>query len=245
MNVAKQRMAQQKPAAEPGKPRLSALEALDRKGKLFYPNPLDAPKGTKGMEDYAKTESLMYSDQMMREIMRGKGYIDFGTPLEGYCFPLAGFDLPSHLSGLAEKAAQQGRRLRMLDVGVGPGKQWLEFLAEHAGSVEFHAVALSDEYVEPALRCSLTICAAAGMAHEFPEGYFDVIVSRSGMHRQAMAGIIAIERLLKPGGEAVITGHRDTMPEPDEIAANCPRLSMLCAASSLAVKAVAYHFRKI
>ena len=232
------------PQPPQGQLRVSAVEALDRKGKLFYPNPMDAPKGLGSMKDRAVVEEACY-DVTYGRILADKRYKDMDTALGEYCFPLIGFDLPSHLSELAQKAARQGRKLRILDVGVGNGKQWLEFLEKYGSVVEFHAIALNDIYVEPALRGSLTLCAAAGMAHEFPEGYFDVIVSRSGRHLQGMAGLVAAERLLKAGGDMIITLHRDNMPEPGEISQFCPKLEVLCAASdAIGKKAVSYWFVK-
>jgi hypothetical protein len=233
-----------KPGESAGQPALPANAALDRAGRVFYKNPLDAPRGISALDGKANAEFLM-TDFTYGSLFAEKAYKDLKTPLKDYCRGLADFDLAEHLQDLVDSAWKAGGKARILDVGVGEGSQWLAFLNRNEGRLEFSAVALTNAYSHPNLLPYLVTCEAAGMAHEFPQGHFDAIVSHSGMHQQGLAGLKAIEYLLRAGGEAFVAMSAKTAPDIDEIAAECPALKIERAASETLTKAVYYHFRKI
>ncbi|MCX6773225.1 MAG: hypothetical protein NTV88_05685 [Candidatus Micrarchaeota archaeon] len=217
---------------------------IAKNGEIFFRNPLDAPRELGSMAKFANAESLAYSgDRMLEHVFRKNRYADMDTPLSKYCFPL-GFGLDAHIKKLLDAKGGKGV-LRALDVGAGTCSQWKEIVLENKGKIEFSAVVLSDIYADGAMKQHLKICAAAGMAHEFPPEHFDLIVSYAGIHAQGLAGIKASEWLLKSGGEMIITLNAKTMPAPDEILSVCSQLELVQAASDRSSKAVAYWMRKL
>lgn len=212
-------------------------------GAFFYRNPLDAPKKLGDMKKTAVAEALAYSgDLMLEHLYRKNRYEDLDTPLSKYCFPL-GFGLDGHIGKLlADKGS--GNALRVLDVGAGTCSQWKEIVLGNKGKLEFSAVALSYNYVIREMLPFVKICAAEGMAHEFPPSSFDLIVTYAGMHMQGLMGIKASEWLLKPSGEIIATLSTRTMPEPEDIFSVCDRLELVRAASDKSGKAVSYWLRK-
>jgi len=212
-------------------------------GRVFYRNPLDAPKKLGDMKEIAKFESLAYSgDGILEHIFKDKRYKDIDTPLSKYCFPL-GFGLDEHIRKLLANIGD-GNALRVLDVGAGTCSQWKEIVLENKGKLEFSAVALSDAYVAREMLPFLKICAAEGMVHEFSHSSFDLIVTYAGMHNQGLVGIKASEWLLKPSGELIVTLSTKTMPEPEEIFSVCDKLELVRAASDKSGEAVTYWLRK-
>ena len=108
------------------------------------------------------------------------------------------------LEGKCAEAAREGRKLRVLDVGVGSGAQWKRFLAKHP-EMDWHGTALSRKYVVPSLRGKVVYSTARTLHRKFEPSSFDVIVSNYGIHSQAASAVENVHWLLKPGGEAILT----------------------------------------
>ncbi len=127
------------------------------------------------------------------------------TPLRFYGHPI-GLNVELWLEEKALQARRKGKPLRVLDVGVGEGSQWLAFLEKHP-DVDFEATAMARDTVHPALRSRTHVATADRLDRVFSNREpFDVVVSHLGMHDQEHAGLQRIFELLRPGGEAVVTG---------------------------------------
>ena len=131
----------------------------------------------------------------------GKTWGVWNTALMGY----AGIDLDGYLTRRVGETEREGARFRILDVGLGSGWQWKEFLEAHPG-IEFLGIALTLRQVIPEMRGRVKLCTAGRLERHFPSEYFDLIVSHYGMHFQTIEAFPGIVRLLKPGGEAIACG---------------------------------------
>jgi len=100
------------------------------------------------------------------------------------------------------EAAVNGEILRVLDVGMGSGDQWVGFLKMH--KVEFFGTALTMGHVNPALRERVRLCTAASLHKKFAANSFDVVVTHYGAHYQELEAIENAIYVLKNGGEAVL-----------------------------------------
>ncbi len=126
------------------------------------------------------------------------------TPLEKYAEPF-----PQEFSGYLNDRLADSRksmiRHRLLDVGVGTGNQWINFLNKNP-DMEFNGTALAKTMLHPEIKQKIKITTAANLHNHFEPNTFDTIVSHYGTHGQELEALEDIIYLLKPGGEAVVTG---------------------------------------
>lgn len=125
-----------------------------------------------------------------------------------------GLDTRAFLTRKLAEAKNTGRKLRVLDVGVGEGRQWIEFLRENQDDIEFHATGLTTHRVHYFLASKTVACTAAELHEKFPAGYFDVILSNQGTHNQEKSGLENIVYLLAKGGEALVSGTYHALARP-------------------------------
>lgn len=111
--------------------------------------------------------------------------------------------LEQYLSIKVELAAALGKKLRVLVIGMGTGKQWLEFLAKN--DVEFFGAGLTVGVVVPQLRNRFFPSRSKNLLDVFSPSSFDIILTHAGLHFDGGEGVLAIARLLDVGGEAVIS----------------------------------------
>lgn len=95
-------------------------------------------------------------------------------------------------------------KTRVLDIGIGSGRQWIEFLREN--KLEFSGTALEMQQVDVRMREYVKICSAAELHANYPKGNFDVVVSHYGTHGQQLGALDNIMWALKKGGEAIVSG---------------------------------------
>jgi hypothetical protein len=125
------------------------------------------------------------------------------TPLEDYAKKI--MNLEAYLEIQAEKYRNSGTKIRILDVGIGGGKQWTPFLKRN--SVEFAGTTLTKfEYdmIPKKIQNMVRICMASDLAAIWPQGSFDMVVSHLGIHEQQLQAFENILYILSIGGEAVI-----------------------------------------
>ncbi len=128
-----------------------------------------------------------------------EGWALWNTPLEKMAGKLE-MDFKDFLLEKIIEAEREGRKLRVLNVGVG-GSVWPQEILDR---IEFHGTALSHTYDER-LKRKVKIATAAQLHKKFKSDYFDVIVSHAGMHGEELHGIENIMHILKPAGHAVLT----------------------------------------
>ncbi len=129
------------------------------------------------------------------------------TSLEKYAHPLQ-INFKELLLKKVKEAERRGKTLRVLEVGIGLGWQWLDFLKEHGHCVELHATSLTKKIVDPNIlkKIQVKACAASALHRKFKPEYFDVIVSHFGTHFDERRGLESMLLVLKPGGEAIVAG---------------------------------------
>ncbi len=128
-----------------------------------------------------------------------KGWKIWNTTLEKMAGKLE-MDFKDFLLEKIIEAEREGRKLRVLNVGVG-GSAWPQEILDR---IEFHGTALSHTYDER-LKRKVKIATAAQLHKKFKASYFDIVVSHAGMHGEELHGIENIMHILKPGGHAVLT----------------------------------------
>ena len=151
---------------------------------------------------------------MIREYMKkdeGKNWnMAYRTPIKDYAVRI-------NLSKILKekiKRLKPGEKLRVLDVGMGDGSQWGEFLLDPKirEKIELHATTLKKIGLTPTgLEGRVKTITAALLHRRFQPNYFDVVVSHYGMHRQEFAGVESVHHILKPGGEAILTFEKSTL----------------------------------
>ena len=123
----------------------------------------------------------------------GDHYAYWNTPIRKYGEPVV------NVESLMQK--ENGRQIKILDVGIGRGTRWLRILKRNR-NIEFHGTSLNENY-DPLLKNVKQI--HAGELHEhYDANSFDYVFTHYGIHRQAFRGIENMVHVLKPGGEAVI-----------------------------------------
>lgn len=125
---------------------------------------------------------------------------------------------------LVEELALEGvdvfRGKRILEVGCGPVVPILQFV-----DCERHGIdPLATQYIEagwPIFDYDAKVISAFGEKMPYPEGYFDVVVSRNSLDHVDDFQQVAFEivRVLKPGGSFVcqIEYHEPTLEEPQRL----------------------------
>ncbi len=96
--------------------------------------------------------------------------------------------------------------LRILDIGMGTGKQWIPFIEKHGKDVTFSGTTLLSDNVDPAMEKYTVKCDVLGVPNHFKPNEFDVVVSRHAMYGQELVGVEVALFEAKIGGEVVITG---------------------------------------
>ncbi|HLD62517.1 MAG TPA: class I SAM-dependent methyltransferase, partial [Candidatus Norongarragalinales archaeon] len=122
------------------------------------------------------------------------GYTDWNTPIKKYGEPVV--DAESLLK------KEEGRQIKVLDVGIGRGSRWLRILKKNR-NIEFHGTSLNKNY-DPLLK-NVKQIHAGELTDHYDANTFDYVFTHYGIHRQAFRGIENIVHVLKPGGQAVIT----------------------------------------
>ena len=130
----------------------------------------------------------------------------WGTPLEDYT-PGVGNMMPL-LELRAADAKRQNQKLQMMDVGMGPGRQWKPFYEKYKDDLDFWATTFDDSYVWEPLRSMTRQCRASLLKECFHEPHFqesfDIIISSMGVTYDECACLVSIAKLLKVGGEALL-----------------------------------------
>ena len=128
----------------------------------------------------------------------------FHQPREHPSYRYAPFNyFEGYLEEQLKRAANEGRKLRVLDVGVGSAFQWKNYVENP--NLELHVTSLT-ETLDPVVASKLkpTICRTDQLHKKFQPGYFDLIISSNGVHNQELSFIENAVHLLKPGGEAFL-----------------------------------------
>lgn len=161
----------------------------------------------------------------------------FDTKLKGYARPLE-LNFLKHLQNWVEKKRVERKPIRILDVGIGSGRQWEGFLEKNP-DVELVGTALTDSYVDSSMadRIRITYCQAKYLDDTFLTK-FGMIVSRAGMHSEENNGIAAAYRLLEIGGELMVVGFKEFMPTREKLASHYPNSTILGVAEAEQWRAV-------
>jgi SAM-dependent methyltransferase len=149
------------------------------------------------------------------------------------------FEMTSYLEDKADQASVNGQTLQVLDIGIGSGNQWIDFLQKHP--IDLHGTALSLRHVNPLLSGKVKRSLVINLHSHFKPGSFDVIVSHFGMHQQEKEALEQIIHLLKPGGEAIVQGELGDNPVSDSHSAY---YKILYAKQSTITGAWRYHIIK-
>ncbi len=169
------------------------------------------------------------------------GYLSWkimDTPLKDYAFPIP-INPEEYLALKIVEAARNGRKLRILDVGMGTGKQWAAFIEKYGESVEFVGTVLEKSAVVAAVQECAVESRADSLGKNLAEhGEFDIVLTHCGMHLQELTGLKEIYGLLSSGGEVLAVGF-PTLPLPRTLKAECPNFEILGRFGR-----VAYHLRK-
>lgn len=134
----------------------------------------------------------------------------WNTKLENYAggFCNGKMDFVQYLEAKIAQAGAGGKTLRVLDVGIGTGDQWVGFLKTH--SIELHGTALTKNLVHPKLRENVKLCSAAGIHRAFEHCYFDLVVTHYGAHMQEREALENALWVLKKGGEGIFSYQGQT-----------------------------------
>ncbi len=133
-------------------------------------------------------------------------WANWNTPLEQYT-PGLGNPL-GFLECRIRKAIKEDRKLRVMDIGMGEGRQWTEFYEKYKNYLDFWATTPIQDYVLDVFRPMTRCCRASLLMFCFNEPHFqesfDVILSSKGMHKDEPATLVSIAKLLKVNGEALL-----------------------------------------
>ncbi len=117
-----------------------------------------------------------------------------------------------YLESKCQDAVAKGGRLKLLDVGIGTGVQWVEFLARHP-EIDFFGTACSRGELQEGIRTRVVSCAARDLHDHFSPGFFDLVVTHYGMNCELYEGFENAHHLLRVGGEAVLSGWNYNLPD--------------------------------
>ncbi len=157
----------------------------------------------------------------------GSRWKQIDTPLKEYVyFPGKGvpkFNFEEFLLKKINAAEKRGEKLRVLDVGIGTGRQWADFLEKHGHRFEFVGTVIYKHYIHPKMEAVLRAgkakiipSTAANLHNKFLPNYFDLAVSNFGTHYQEKEALESLVHVLKPGGEAMVSGGSTLQPPTSE-----------------------------
>ena len=138
------------------------------------------------------------------------GWNQWDTPLKKYAAPL-GINFETYLKKKKAEAVRAGRKLRVLDVGIGTGRQWvgktngLIFRATNVARLAFH----------PEVARNVVPCFADELHEKFKPNHFDLVVCHFGAHFMEREFLEGALHILKRGGEIILCGDQFSSPLPD------------------------------
>ncbi len=175
----------------------------------FRPGYLFGEKVTKAERRISAARKIRKFIKDEKSSKTGKGTWTFSeTPLEHYANFGIGPEKLNFKQYLDQKINSKNEKLKVMDVGIGTGAQWLHMKEK----IELWGSSLSGK-VHPEIKNNVKRATASNLHKHFPANYFDLAVSDFGTHFQEMEAIENILHLLKPGGEAIISGDEISKPE--------------------------------
>lgn len=149
------------------------------------------------------------------------------TPLSDYTWDGLNIDFEKRLLEKIQNRTSS-TPLRVLDIGIGTGKQWVKFLEANGltlgREIELHGTALTKQTVHPLIRKQVRLATANNVHRKFPADHFDVVVSSFGMHFQEKEGLEDALHVVKPNGEVIVVGPGNRLPQLQE---NNPHYALL------------------
>ena len=138
----------------------------------------------------------------------GNGWLNFTTPLSEYAYgqlmePRGDKYAESFIKYLLALVRTE-QNPAVLDVGGGGFNQWKYFLSINP-QIKFCGTALTSELVAPELQPQVIISTAGGICRHFEKSSFDLIATHWGAYKQNMSLIENAMRLLKIGGDLILT----------------------------------------
>jgi SAM-dependent methyltransferase len=138
------------------------------------------------------------------------------TPLERYASEGYGLPKPPRPNVkelLAQAALSSGGNhepIRVLDIGVGTGKN-IDLAFFEMLNIKFDCTSLAMAGdMAPGISRIVTLAQANDLHLKFAPASYDFVLSHYGVHKQLCPAIENIMFLLKPGGEALLSGDYDT-----------------------------------
>jgi ubiquinone/menaquinone biosynthesis C-methylase UbiE len=143
-------------------------------------------------------------------------YRVWNTPIPDYAKPLK-LDVERLLLKELARAKKKGVPLRGLDVGIGSGKEWLDFAEKHGiaisdSELDLRGSVLLSDYVYPEFHKRTVMCLSSQLAENFPLNHFDIVLTHFGMNGEEFKGLRAIHQIARPGGIVVAVGETKHMP---------------------------------
>lgn len=217
------------------------VKPLSRKDTVEKKIPLDGTRKMKMLDDWAIEEVNAYNNRG-KPGHTGHRWGSNNTPLEKYAEPLT-LNLRGHLESAAKQARKEGRKIRILDVGMYTGGQWAGFVNQYSDCVEFFGTVLSMEPVRPEMKAHAIISAASQIAEKFEKGSFDFVVFHDSAYYEELACLRATAKLLRTGGEAVVSSNAHLMPGAALLKRECPCYEII-PHGNIEYSNLAYHLRK-
>jgi len=141
----------------------------------------------------------------IEQVRDGKCYMATMTQLSKYV--LAKFNFRKLLENFVLNAKNEGSIFRVLDIGVGKGAQWLNFIKIHRKHFEFSGTALLDcGLVDPRMAARVKFCSSDELVQNFEPASFNLIVSHFGMAYQFKEALESSIVLGKAGCDMFFTG---------------------------------------
>ena len=140
------------------------------------------------------------------------GWDYHSTSISDYVDTSANFKLDEYLaSKISAHNEVSLEPVRILDVGIGTGNQWMEFARKHSLEIgrdfEICGTSFTRNGVIDELKEKVKICTANNVHLKFRGSKpFDFVVSHYGMHEMEETGMESAFRTLKKGGELITSG---------------------------------------
>lgn len=108
--------------------------------------------------------------------------------------------------------------IKVLDVGIGTGTQWVDFLKKHSlklgEDIEIHGSGLSRILIPDLLKSKVKVCTADNLRKRFKRNTYDVVISHMGTHFQEHEALEDALYVTKRGGEIIVSGEiKERMPK--------------------------------